>query len=90
MGTGLEHYEHVSPQHHNSKNSLAYGLKFRMFNCSLMCKTQLLGNGQLMVPTPPARLKGFSFRAHIGSSNMTSFGRRHQRISDTRLDPHAR
>ena len=55
MATGLQYYERISPQQHNSKNLLAYGLDYRMFSCSPMCKTQLFGNGRLTVPTPPAR-----------------------------------
>jgi hypothetical protein len=42
---------------------------------------QLLGNKQLIVIIPPARHIGYSSKAHIGSSNMSSFGRLEQRLN---------
>jgi hypothetical protein len=89
MATGLEHYKCVSPQQYNLKNSLAYGLDYRMFCCRYARYNYLIGNGRLMVPTPPARHTGHNSEAHIESSNMTSFGRQNQRTSARFTNPHA-
>jgi hypothetical protein len=61
---GSDHHGHESKHPYKSMNSMDFGSNYKMFNCSLTWKTQLLGSGQLK-DTIPRNTSQISAEPHL-------------------------